>query len=168
MQIEQTSRNTPTQDIILQIQSSVEDFSFCKDFKTPNETVPATNKKTVGVKDGYKYLTKKSSHASGRKPEAARAMPSIRTIAPRPNQASKKALSFFVSSSTLPACFGDAKLGFSTGSRRIMSLFPFSCCFLAGTSAEAEAEEPNPLPDDEFPEFLEDGFEVSSSVEESC
>lgn len=62
------SRNALTQDIILQVQSSVEDFSFCKDFKTPYETVPATNKKTVGVKDGYKYLTKKSSHASGRKP----------------------------------------------------------------------------------------------------
>lgn len=36
--------------------------------KTPYTTVPATNKKTVGVKEGYKYLTKKLSHSSGKKP----------------------------------------------------------------------------------------------------
>jgi hypothetical protein len=43
-------------------------FSFCRYFETPYATVPATNKPTVGVKDGYRYFTKNLSHSSGRKP----------------------------------------------------------------------------------------------------
>ncbi|MDV3183826.1 MAG: hypothetical protein Q8847_02605, partial [Sweet potato little leaf phytoplasma] len=39
--------------------------------ETPYATVPATNKETVGVKDGYKYLTKNLSHSSGKKPAGA-------------------------------------------------------------------------------------------------
>lgn len=43
-------------------------FSFCKYFNTPYPTVPATNNKTVGVNDGYRYFTKNWSHCCGRKP----------------------------------------------------------------------------------------------------
>lgn len=43
--------------------------SFCRYFITPYAVVPAINKRTVGVKDGYKYFTNNLSHSSGRKPE---------------------------------------------------------------------------------------------------
>lgn len=79
-------------------------------------------------------------------------MPSTRIIAPRPNQARRKALSFLLTSSALTASCWEAKSGFWIGARRItdaLSPFPFCFFFLEVTGTElgcVGVEDPNPMP----------------------
>lgn len=134
-------------------------FSFCRYFNTPYTTVPATNRATVGVNDGYRYLTKNLSHSSGRKPEAARRIPCKRMMPPSPSQARRKALSFLFCSLALISSSLLTNVGFSTGTRLIIvALSLLSLCFfllltldLLNVDVEEEEEdeeEPNPSPDE--------------------
>ena len=87
-------------------------------------------------------------------PDAARAMPSIRMTAPKPNHARRKALSFLVCSLASPSSFSETNAGFFIGERRVMealSLFP--CCFLLPVGVvfaldlpKFDEDEPNPIP----------------------
>lgn len=83
-------------------------------------------------------------------------MPSTRMIAPKPNHARRKALSFFLCFFASLSSIPETNFGFSTGERRIieaLSLLPF--CFLPLVAALAffllkfdddVDDDPNPTP----------------------